>query len=69
MTYISIQYEKSKYKYVAGAHKNGEKWWSIKVPNYAHKRYKTEEEAAKAVDMILIGQGKEPVNILKRKII
>jgi len=31
------------------------------------KMYDTEHEAAKAVDLHLIGQGQEPVNVLKRK--
>mgnify|MGYP003628723288 CR=1 FL=1 len=39
---------------------NGNTWATRKV-------YDTEREAAKAVDMILISMGKEPVNILKRK--
>jgi uncharacterized protein YegP (UPF0339 family) len=39
---------------------NGNTWSTRKI-------YDTEREAAKAVDMILIAMGKEPINILKRK--
>lgn len=60
-------YEPSKYKYVNKEPKNGEIFYRIGVPKYSKKRYKTEREAAIAVDKILIGQGKEPVNILKHK--
>ena len=34
----------------------------------AGKIYKTDKEAAKAVDMYLIRKGKNPVNILKKKL-
>lgn len=60
------KYSKSKYKYVSHEHVNGFEYWRIGLPNYTKKRYKTELEAAKAVDMILIKEGKEPVNVLKR---
>jgi hypothetical protein len=37
------------------------------MPGVCSKRYDTEKEAAIAADMQLIKQGREPVNILKRK--
>jgi hypothetical protein len=37
------------------------------MPGISSKRYSTEREAALAADMQLLKQGKEPVNILKRK--
>lgn len=40
----------------------------ISIGGIQHQKHcNTEIEAAKAVDMFLIGKGKEPVNILKRK--
>ena len=61
-------YTISIYKYVICEHKGGQIWWKINYPNHSQNRYKTEVEAAKAVDVILIKLGKEPLNILKRKI-
>lgn len=58
---------KSQYKYVTEQLINGNKYWYIRVPNHTKKRYKTEAEAARAVDIILIKMGKSPVNILKKR--
>jgi len=66
MAKISPKYSKSKYKYVIHEHVDEIEYWKINYPNHSQKRYKTEVDAAKAVDMILIKPGKEPVNILKR---
>ena len=62
----------SNYQHVYGTQYKGDKiYWQMKMPNNktkgAYKIYDTEILAAKAVDMYLIRQGKEPVNILKRK--
>ena len=62
-----ILYKKSKYKYVAGFCYEDNTWlWQIRLPNITKKCYKTEIEAAKAVDMYLISKGKKPLNILKK---
>jgi len=63
----------SQYKYVSEYRKkDGTSGWSAKMVNSkigktGGKMYATEHEAAKAVDLYLIGQGKEPLNVLKRK--
>ena len=67
MAQTVTKYEPSKYKYVNVEPRNGKVFYRIGVPNHSKKRYKTEREAAIAVDKILIGQGKEPINILVRK--
>jgi hypothetical protein len=59
---------KSKYYGVTGR-----KWpdkpakWLIIVPGLTNKMFDNEREAAKAIDIWLIKQGKEPVNVLKKK--
>ena len=64
---------KSQYKYVYKyvSRKDGEVKWMARVHsdfnNGNTKDYDTEREAAKAVDVFLLNQGKEPVNILVRK--
>lgn len=40
--------------------------WIAFVKGLINKRFETETQAAKAVDMALIRAGKEPRNILKR---
>ena len=60
------KYSPSKYKHVGHELVNGFEYWFITLAGYQRKRYKTEIEAAKAIDMLLIKQGKEPVNVLKR---
>ena len=56
----------SKYKYVAKY--EGERGLILWQCNYkCSLRYKTEREAAIAVDKRLIAEGKEPINILVRK--
>jgi len=66
MTCISSKYIKSNYLNVAGILKDGKKNWHITINGYSRELFKTEKEAAIAVDKILIKKGKEPVNILKR---
>ena len=67
MSSHSIKYGKSKFKYVAKQIIGEEIRWSITINGYARKRYKTEREAAIAVDKIMIYAGKEPPNIFVRK--
>lgn len=64
---MEVKYEKSKYKYVIKELKNDKIRWKMSIVGYSQKRYKTEREAGLAVDKIMIGKGKEPVNILVRK--
>lgn len=58
----------SKYKYVTMVEYCGAVMWNARMYHGTGncKLYKTEKQAAMAVDMSLIKQGKEPVNILKR---
>tara|TARA_R110001606_G_scaffold38401_1_gene107634 strand:- start:2738 stop:2974 length:237 start_codon:yes stop_codon:yes gene_type:complete len=63
---------KSEYKYVYRyvSRKDGSVMWQGQFyhnQTKSGKFYETEKEAAKAVDLFLIGKGKEPINILKRK--
>lgn len=61
---------KSKYKYVVylkqtyGSAFSG---FTINIPGVTKKIYKTEREAAIAVDKYFLSKGKEPVNIFVRK--
>ena len=59
----------SKYKGVQGVMFGGSEniLWSARICGTAKRGYKTEREAAKAVDLILIKNGREHVNILVRK--
>ena len=66
MAIKQIKRSGSKYKYVCYYTVNDYEYWSITIKGVVKKTYKSELEAAKAVDLILIRQGKEPVNILKR---
>ena len=54
----------SKYKYVAKHVFMSEERWANEYQGT--RFFSTEKEAAKAVDILLIKQGKEPVNVLKR---
>lgn len=64
---------KSKFKYVYKyvSRKDGEVKWTARFysdfNNGNAKQYNTEREAAKAVDVFLLNQGKQPVNILVKK--
>jgi len=66
--------EKSKYNYIGKIIRTTlkgvvtVKWRRVAMCNYGAKLYDSEREAALSADMILIENGKEPVNILKRKI-
>jgi len=63
------KYTKSKYKHVYKYNDGyGDRWARGKMCGLGVKSsYMTEREAAIAADLILIENGKEPVNILKRK--
>ena len=69
MAITNRKHIKSQYKYVCGTSKDtsGTIYWSVKMKDVGCNGFKTEREAALAVDKILIGKGKEAVNILKRK--
>ena len=64
---------KSQYKYVYKyvSRKDGEVKWIARFYSTFNggnaKGYDTEREAAKAVDVYLLNQGKQPVNILVKK--
>ena len=47
--------------------RSGYTYWSARICSTEKRGYKTEREAAKAVDLILIENNREPVNILVRK--
>ncbi len=58
---------KSKYTCVQGMRRiNGKIDWVVNMKGITKSPFKTEREAAIAVDKILIKKGKEPVNILIR---
>lgn len=70
MAKVNSRYVKSKYKYVYGytstSSKSSDIYWRVRV-NTGTKSFLNEKQAALVVDEYLIKQGKEPVNILKRK--
>jgi len=68
MSYKSIEYIKSKYKYINIKRVGVKTYYFVNLPRVTKDSFTTEREAAIAVDIILINRGKEPVNILKRKI-
>lgn len=57
----------SKYKYVQGMYRDDKigTIWQV-ILKGIKATYKTERDAALAVDRTLIAKGKEPINILKR---
>ena len=63
-----IKHVKSKYKHVRGIERQGNIHWCVTMKGISSERFKTEYEAAKAVDVLLIKKGKEPINVLKRAI-
>jgi hypothetical protein len=67
MAQTSLKQIKSNYKGVDAITKSGYTFWRARICNVVKNGFKTEREAAKAVDLILIEKGKEPVNILVRK--
>jgi hypothetical protein len=67
MAQTSIKASPSPYMYVQRQTQNGVEKFRLHMPGVCSKRYDTEKEAAIAADMQLIKQGREPVNILKRK--
>lgn len=62
----------SEYKYVTKKRRGGRVYWMFSLTLNGERMYstpyKTEREAALAVDEYLIRKGKPPVNILKPKI-
>ena len=67
MERTALKHIKSNYKGVCGITGSGYTYWRAKICNVVKNGFKTEREAAKAVDLILIEKGKEPLNILVRK--
>lgn len=67
MTQIARKYYPSKYKYVQNLKKDGKDVWCVNMPGVSKAKFDTERQAAIVVDKLLIGKGKEPVNILVRK--
>ncbi len=67
MAVTSTKTAPSEYMYVVKELKDGKERFRLHMTGVSAKRYKTEREAALAADMQLLKQGKEPVNILKRK--
>jgi hypothetical protein len=67
MAYTSTKTAPSEYTYVVKEFRDGKEKFRLHMPGVCAKRYNTEREAALAADMQLLKQGKEPVNILKRK--
>ncbi len=64
----TAKYEKSKYKHVDKMMMNDKIYFRrLAMFGKGHKTYDTEREAAIAADVLLIENGKEPVNILVRK--
>ena len=61
-----MNYAASQYKHVASIKKNNARQWYINISGVSRSKFDTEREAAIAVDKLLIGRGKEPVNILTR---
>ena len=62
-----IKSRKSQYKCVQILEANDKTYYVVNIKGYGRNSFETEREAAIAVDKIKIKQGKEPVNILKRK--
>ena len=55
------------YKNVEKTEVNDKVYYRVVIRGVSKIGYKTEKEAAIAVDKYLIRKGKEPVNVLKRK--
>jgi len=68
MACTATKYYKSKYKYVQNLKRNGKDYWTLNIPGVSKIKYETERAAAIAVDKYLLSKGKEPLNILVRKI-
>ena len=67
MAVKTAKHIKSKYKHVRGINVSDNIYWCVKMKGVAETTFKTEKEAAIAVDKKLISRGKEPVNVLVRK--
>jgi len=61
-----MNYASSQYKHVASIKSSNEQTWYININGVSKSKFYTERECAIAVDKMLIGQGKEPCNILTR---
>ncbi len=57
------------YKYVSRVERSGNIHYATTIHGLGHKKYDTARDAAKAVDMYLIRNGKAPVNVLKPNLI
>lgn len=57
-----------KYRYIRGYSNDTKKEpsWHVNMQGVSMGKFATEKEAARAVDLYLIGQGREPVNVLKK---
>ena len=53
------------YKYVSRVERSGAVHYATNIQGLGHKKYDNPRDAAKAVDMFLIRNGKAPVNVLK----
>jgi len=58
--------DKYKYVYVYEVHKDKSLWYKAQIGRKS-RNFRDEKAAAKWADIRLINEGKEPVNILKRK--
>lgn len=56
-----------KYKYTTQTGMGKRRHWTTSLPGMSRKTYKSEKDAAVAVDMFLIKNSLEPINVLKRK--
>jgi len=61
-----MNYAPSEYKHVASIKTSNDQRWFVNMRGVSRTKFDTEREAAIAVDKLLIGRGKEPVNILTR---
>ena len=61
-----MNYAPSEYKHVASIMTSSVRHWYINMKGVSRSKFDTERKAAIAVDKLLIGRGKEPVNVLTR---
>ena len=61
-----MNYAPSEYKHVASINTSSAQRWYVNMKGVGRNKFDTEREAAIAVDKLLIGRGKEPVNVLTR---
>jgi len=64
-----LENKTSIYKYVtATVHRSGKVYWRVRMIGVSNHSFPTERKAAIAADILLIKKGKEPINILVKKI-